>query len=117
MEHFNLSLSSAKGFIHSYFTSDIDNSLYKTYPKIIYLKHLLEKVINAPDDKSLSSIASELKSANIEISFIEIQQIVNAIKQNYGSKINESLVSLNGTNGIYDFTDKEFNMLIHLIGA
>lgn len=117
MEHFNLSLSSAKGFIHSYFTSDIDNSLYKTYPKIIYLKHLLEKVINAPDDKSLSSIASELKSANIEISFIEIQQIVNAIKQNYGSKINESLVSLNGTNGIYDFTDKEFNMLIHVIGA
>jgi len=117
IKHFNISLANAKKLIHSYFTSNIDNSLYKDNPKILYLKQLLEKIINTSDEKTLSQIENDLISQNVEISFVEIQHIVDEIKRNYGNKINESLVNLKGENKIYDFTNKDFNLLVHVIGA
>lgn len=117
LKYFQIALFNAKNIVHSYFESKNGSSLYTDMPEVQMLKSVLERVINANNIKDLDDIAKSLENQKSKISFKDVYQTLNNVKQTYGEKINSSLLNVSKNNGIFDATNINFNLLVHVIGA
>lgn len=112
---FHISYNEAESLLHSYFNLIEDSALYLKREEIVILKELLEKVLNADSLEELTEI--EKNYQNIRISYAEIQDIKESIRNDIGNELNNSLVTVPAHQGIYDFSDRDFRFLIHVVGA
>ncbi|MBE6153511.1 MAG: hypothetical protein E7166_04735 [Firmicutes bacterium] len=117
MKHFQISLPMAKNLLHSYFSSKNSSILYQKYPEVMYLKELIEKIVLSGNDKDLDNIDKEFTNNNIYIDFKTIQNIVANMKTSYANEIKDSLTKTNYQSGIIDYSNTDFNLLVHVIGA
>ncbi len=117
LKYFQIDLSMAEQFIHSYLSSDNKSSLYQSMPEVKYLKDFLEKIINASDMKTIEDIDKSLSNQNARATLKDVYKIIGNIKKSYGKEINSSLLQVNNSSGIIDATNMDFNLLVHVIGA
>lgn len=117
LKHFQINMFRAEKILHSYLNSSNDSELYKNMPEALYLNQMLEKIVNISEEKELNEIEKQLQTQNVVISFKDIEQIISKIKISYGNEINNSLFKVKETNGTYDITNLDFNLLVHVIGA
>jgi len=117
LKHFQMSILTARDFLNSYCNSKEDSELYQKMPEILYLKQILSKIVYSTSEEEIKIISDQLANNEQTISFKDINNIKNKIKEYYGLEIEQSLLKVDKPGEIIDVTNEKFNMLVHVIGA
>lgn len=115
LQHFQIDLNFSKDIVHSYLGASEMSKLYQENPEVNYLKQLLERIVLVNDEKEFEILTKEYN--NIKISFQDILKVISKIKNNYGTEIASTLTKVEKKVGVFDYSEKDFNFLVHVIGA
>ena len=116
-KYFQIDDYSAQKIVHSFLNAKDDSSLYESMPEVKYLKNMLESIISAGSINELDNISAALDNNQARITYKDIYDLLNKIKRTYGEEIKSTLLNVDEKTGVIDATDKDFNLLVHVIGA
>ncbi len=117
MKYAGMTMNTAQRYIHFYFSASVDDEIYQMFPEALALKDLYEKVKDVSTMEELNNIQKELESMNFETSLNNFVDMSAKVKDYFEEELRSSISNFEDKDKIYDMSDKDFKMLIHVVGA
>lgn len=117
MKYAGMTLNTAQRYIHFYFSASVDDEIYNKFPEALVLKDLYEKIKNISNIEEMIKIDKELESLGIKTSLSKFVDMSANVKDYFEEEMRSSLSTYTGKGEIYDVSDQDFKMLIHVLGA